>query len=52
MENPEAPSLEPGDSPVAPYHREHCLATAVERMLCAELDLAWAQYEEAVESLP
>lgn len=35
---------EPGDHPEAPYQREHCLATSVERMLCAELGLTWEAY--------
>src|ERR1700690_4373509 len=30
---------EPGDAPEAPYRRQHCLATAVERLLAAELDV-------------
>jgi hypothetical protein len=44
-------SAEPGDSRDAPYQREHCLATAVERMLCAAMDVRWAEYEEAVSKL-
>ena len=43
---------EPGDDPTAPYHREHCFATAVERMLIAALGVSWADYDQAVESLP
>jgi hypothetical protein len=39
---------EPGDDPKAPYQRQHCFATAVERMLIAALGLAWAEYEEAL----
>lgn len=38
--------LAAGDDPMAPYVREHCFATAVERMLCAELDVSWQGYEE------
>ena len=30
---------EPGDDPLAPYHREHVYATAVEISLCKELGL-------------
>ena len=43
---------EPGDDPAAPYHRQHCFATAVERMLIAALGVPWASYEQAVEALP
>ena len=42
---------EPGDSPHAPYHRQHCFATAVERMLIAALGVPWAEYDAAVEAL-
>lgn len=34
-----------GDDPAAPYKREHCLATAIERILCAELDVDWLTYD-------
>lgn len=34
-----------GDDPKAPYVREHCLATAIERILCAELDVNWETYD-------
>ena len=44
---------EPGDSSNAPYHRQHCFATAVERMLIAALGVSWASYEQALkEALP
>jgi hypothetical protein len=43
---------EPGDDPAAPYHRQHCFATAVERMLIAALGVSWSEYEQAVEALP
>ena len=35
-----------GDDPQAPYKREHCFATAVERILCAELDVDWKTYDD------
>lgn len=42
-----------GDDPAAPYKREHCLATAIERILCAELDVDWQSYDdELVKSYP
>ena len=37
--------MEPGDSPEAPYHKEHRFATVVERMLAAELGIDWEKYE-------
>lgn len=48
---PEGNVDEPGDDPQAPYRREHCLATAIERMLAAELDVVWKEYAKQVESL-
>lgn len=50
MPNPKAD--EPGDDPAAPYTRQHCFATAVERMLVAAMGLAWSEYADAVEALP
>lgn len=41
------PDDEPGDDPRAPYHREHCFATAVERMLIAAFGLSWQGYVDA-----
>ena len=35
-----------GDDPHAPYKREHCLATAIERILCAELEVDWKAYDD------
>ncbi len=37
--------LNAGDDPAAPYVREHCLSTAIERILCAELDVNWLHYD-------
>lgn len=42
---------EPGDSPKAPYRREHRFATVVEQMLAKELDVDWQVYERSVEAL-
>ena len=42
---------EPGDAPGAPYGREHCFATAVERMICAALGINWNDYDMEVFSL-
>ncbi len=42
---------EPGDQPDAPYRREHVFATNLERLLAAELDVDWAEYDEYVNML-
>lgn len=43
---------EPGDEPTAPYVRQHCLATGIERTLAASLDVWWKAYEEELAALP
>lgn len=42
---------EPGDSPLAPYNRQHIIATTIERILAGELDIDWNKYNETVNSL-
>lgn len=42
---------EPGDHPDAPYHRQHCFATAVERLLIAALGCSWSAYTDANDRL-
>jgi hypothetical protein len=42
---------EPGDSPDAPYQRQHGIASGIERMIAAELGVDWVKYEEAVDAL-
>lgn len=42
---------EPGDSKAAPYYKQHQIATAVERILAVQLDVAWNHYAKAVERL-
>jgi len=42
---------EPGDSPNAPYQKQHCLATGVERILAACLGVKWQEYEDTLERL-
>lgn len=42
---------EPGDDPLAPYEKEHCIATSVERLMAAELEVKWKEYEEACNKL-
>ena len=43
---------EPGDSPAAPYHREHVFATKIEKLMAKELGVDWKAYDAAVEELP
>ena len=38
---------EPGDDPKAPYKVEHCIATGIERIICAILKCDWKPYEDA-----
>lgn len=42
---------EPGDSPEAPYRREHFFATNVERLLSAELGVNWSLYDQTINEL-
>ena len=42
---------EPGDDPNAPYVNEHCIATAIERLMCASLNVKWDDYSKAVLAL-
>lgn len=37
--------VELGDLKQAPYRKQHCIATAVERLLAAELGVVWIEYE-------
>jgi hypothetical protein len=46
---PEGDTSEPGDDPRAPYTKQHCIATGVERLLCAALGLSWKEYDDTVE---
>lgn len=48
---PEGDLSEPGDDPACPCAKQHCFATAVERMLIAALGVSWKEYEAKVESL-
>jgi hypothetical protein len=42
---------ESGDAIDAPYRDQHCIAMAVERMLCGAMQIAWAKHEERIEAL-
>ncbi len=44
-----AVDAEAGDDPQAPYKREHCFATAIERILCAELGVDWKTYDDELK---
>lgn len=42
---------EPGDSVLAPYHKEHQLATTLEKLMAIELGVDWTDYENTINSL-
>ena len=42
---------EPGDDTQAPYKREHCFATGIERLLASELQVDWKTYEQELDRL-
>jgi hypothetical protein len=42
---------EPGDSPSAPYNKEHAFATKMERKMAKELNVDWREYDAKVSSL-
>ena len=42
---------EPGDDVNAPYRRQHCLATGIERILASTLGVDWSTYEEKLSRL-
>jgi hypothetical protein len=46
-----ASDVEAGDDPEAPYGREHCFATAIERILCAELNVKWKLYDDELNAV-
>lgn len=43
--------LDAGDDPDAPYRREHCFASACERMLIAEFGVSWKEYDDDLEAV-
>ncbi len=51
LKEQEKVSGEAGDHPSAPYRNEHFFATSMERLLAAELDVDWSEYERYVDSL-
>jgi len=42
---------EPGFSTEAPYRKQHTIATAIEMMLAAELEVDWLAYDRKINSL-
>lgn len=48
----EGDESEPGDDPKAPYVSQHCIATGVERILCALFCISWKKYETELYKLP
>jgi hypothetical protein len=42
---------EPGDEFLAPYYHQHQIATAIERILAAEVQVNWLEYEQHIEEL-
>lgn len=46
----ENPSLEePGDSTLAPYHKQHMIATEVERIVCNAMGIDWDEHNNWVQ---
>jgi hypothetical protein len=46
---PEGNIDEPGDDSKAPYKKEHCIATSVERMMASLLEVDWNDYDKACQ---
>lgn len=42
---------DPGTLKSAPYHKQHLLATVIERRLAKMLNVDWDEYNEALDSL-
>ena len=42
---------EPGNSTLAPYHKEHMFATRIEKLIAKELGVDWNDYEEALDAV-
>lgn len=45
-DHPNEPDIGAGDDPDAPYHRQHIVATTIERIVAGELNLNWEEYEK------
>lgn len=44
-------NMEPGDSIDAPYYKQHQIASAIERILAAEVGVSWLEYSKHIEEL-
>lgn len=42
---------EPGFNSCAPYRKQHTIATAIEMMLAAELDVDWNEYDKKINEM-
>lgn len=42
---------EPGNHPKAPYWKSHQIATAVERLIAAEMGIVWDEYDKEVQKV-
>jgi hypothetical protein len=49
---PENDDSEPGDSPDAPYRKEHFFATNIERLMAEQMGVDWAEHDERILKLP
>lgn len=49
---PDGDESEPGDATDAPYRKQHCLATGIERILASEWGVDWKAYEDELCALP
>lgn len=49
---PEGNLDEPGDSPQAPYSKQHGIASGIERVFGAELKVDWNKYANEIDELP
>lgn len=47
----EGDESEPGDSSNAPYKLQHCIATGVERLVAAAMNVDWKSYEAEINAL-
>lgn len=52
LEGERLDETEPGDDPTCPVFRQHLLATAIERLVCGEMDVDWNEHANRVEALP
>jgi hypothetical protein len=45
------PDCDPGNHPEAPYHRQHLIATKIEKIMAEELNIDWNRYEEEIDTV-